>query len=54
LLGIWDHHANVLPRLSYAKHFGYKVKYFYLKEDYTVDYEDFQKQYTDDVKVVAC
>lgn len=54
LLGIWDHHANLLPWLSYAKHFGYKVKYFYLKEDYTIDYEDFQKQYSDDVKVVAC
>ena len=54
LLGIRDHHANILPWMSLSKHFWFKIKFFKLREDYSVDYEDLKKQYTDDVKVVSC
>lgn len=54
LIWIRDHHANILPRMSLSKLFWFNVKFFWINEDYTIDYSDFAKKYTDDVKVVSC
>ena len=54
LLGIWDHHANILPWMSLSKLFWFNVKFFWLTESYEIDYDDFKEKYTDDVKVVSC
>ena len=54
LVGIWDHHANSLPWMSLAKLFGFEVRFFSLNAEYEVDWKDFQRQYTQEVKVVAC
>ena len=54
LIGIWDHHADILPWMSLSKHFWFRVKFFWLKDDFTVDYDDLKDQYTKDVKVVCC
>ena len=54
LLGVWDHHANILPWMALSKLFWFKVKFFWLTEKYEIDYDDFKKKYTDDVKIVSC
>lgn len=54
LIGIRDHHADILPWMALSKHFWFKVKFFWLNEEYTVDFEDLEKQYTKEVSVVCC
>ncbi len=54
LLGIWEHHANVLPWQILAEEYGFQVKFFGIKDDYSIDRNDFGDKYTDKVKVVAC
>ncbi|AHB41363.1 putative cysteine desulfurase [candidate division SR1 bacterium RAAC1_SR1_1] len=54
LLGIWEHHANVLPWQILAEEYGFEVKFFGIKEDYTLDRNDFSQKYDEKVKVVAC
>jgi len=54
LLGIWEHHANILPWQILAEEYGFDVKFFGIKEDYSIDRDDFDKKYDSNVKVVAC
>ena len=54
LLGIWDHHANIVPRQSLALEYGFTVKFIASTDDYEIDRADFDRQYTPDVKVVSC
>ena len=54
LLGIWEHHADVLPWQILAEEYGFEVKFFGMRDDYTIDRNDFAQKYTDHVKVVAC
>ena len=54
LLGIWEHHANVLPWQILAEEYGFEVKFFGIKDDYSIDRNDFAQKYTDKVTVVAC
>lgn len=54
LVGVRDHHANALPRMSLAEMIGFKVEFIALDENYQIDWEDFHHKYTDKVKVVAC
>lgn len=54
LIGIWEHHANVLPWQILAEEYGFEVKFFGIKNDYSIDRDDFVIKYTDNVKVVAC
>ncbi len=53
LLGIREHHANVLPRQILAEQNGYTVEFFAIDDQYEIDRNDFQKKYTDKVKVVS-
>lgn len=54
LLGIWEHHANVLPWQILAEEYGFEVRFFGIKEDYSIDLNDFAQKYDEKVKVVAC
>lgn len=54
LLGIWEHHANVLPWQILAEEYGFEIKFFGIRDDYTIDWDDFGQKYDNKVKVVAC
>lgn len=53
LLGIREHHANVLPWQILAEKNGCTVEFFAIDDHYEIDRNDFQKKYTDKVKVVS-
>ncbi len=54
LLWIWEHHANILPWQILAQEFGFEIKFIDINEDYTIDRNDFDAKYTEQVKVVSC
>jgi len=54
LLGIRDHHANIVPRQSLASQYGFTIKFINIRSDYTIDRKDFANKYDKKVKVVAC
>ncbi|MFA7298433.1 MAG: cysteine desulfurase [Candidatus Absconditabacterales bacterium] len=53
LLGIREHHANILPRQILAKTKGFTIEFFNINDEYEIDWKDFDKKYTDNVKVVS-
>lgn len=53
LIGIWEHHANTLPRQILGQRKGFTVEFFNIDEQYEIDRNDFDQKYTDKVKVVA-
>lgn len=53
LLWIREHHANILPRQILAERKWFTIEFFNIDEDYEIDRNDFQKKYTDKVKVVS-
>lgn len=54
LMWVRDHHANILPWMSLSKLFWFKVEFFWLDENYDIDFDDFKEKYTNDVKIVSC
>ncbi len=53
LLWIREHHANILPRQILAEKKWFKIEFFNIDENYEIDRNDFDKKYTDKVKVVS-
>ncbi len=53
LLGIREHHANILPRQVLAERKGFNIEFFNITDDYEIDRNDFDQKYTDKVKVVS-
>jgi len=53
LLGIREHHANILPRQILAERKWFTVEFFNINDEYEIDRKDFDQKYTDSVKVVA-
>ena len=53
LLGMRDHHANVLPWMNLAEMIGFEVQFVATDENYQIDWNDFDQKYTEKVKVVA-
>ena len=53
LLGMRDHHANVLPWMNLAEMIGFEVQFVTTDENYQIDWNDFDQKYTEKVKVVA-
>lgn len=53
LLGIREHHANILPWQILAEEYWFEVKFVDMTEDYDIDRDDFEKKYDETVKVVA-
>lgn len=54
LLGIWDHHANIVPWQQLQKIFKFSIQFIWLCPDYSIDRDDFATKYTTKTKVVAC
>ena len=53
LLGIWEHHANILPWQLLAEEYKFEIKFIDMLADYDIDWNDFDKKYDEKVKVVA-
>ena len=53
LLTILEHHANIVPYQILSKEKNIKIKYVYLKEDYSFDYNDFEKKISYNTKIIG-
>ena len=53
LITILDHHANLVPWQMVAKKTGARLVYAYLKDDYSLDYDDLKSKITDKTKIVS-
>ncbi|NOZ44578.1 MAG: aminotransferase class V-fold PLP-dependent enzyme [bacterium] len=53
LVGIRDHHANIVPWQILAKELNLTINFIQLKKDYSIDREDFKEKYDNKVKLVA-
>lgn len=53
LLGIREHHANVMPRKLLAEEYWFDIKYISIDKNYDIDWQDFDKKYDNTVKVVS-
>lgn len=53
LLTILEHHANIVPYQILSKEKNIKIKYVYLKEDYSFDYNDFEKKINYNTKIIG-
>ena len=53
ILGISNHHANIVPWQFVAKQKKAKIKYIYLKENGQFDLEDLKSKISDRTKIVA-
>ena len=53
LLGIREHHANILPRQILAQRKGFTIEFFTITDEYEIDRDDFDQKYSDKVKVVS-
>lgn len=53
LLSILEHHANIVPYQILSKEKNTKIKYVYLKEDYSFDYNDFEKKISYNTKIIG-
>lgn len=53
LLGISNHHANIVPWQEVAKRTGAVLKYIYLQENGDLDYADYQEKLNAKTKIVS-
>lgn len=53
LLTILEHHANIVPYQILSKGKNTKIQYVYLKEDYSFDYNDFEKKISYNTKIIG-
>ncbi len=53
LLGIWEHHSNILPRKTLSKTFWFDIEFINETDDFQIDWEDFDKKFNKKVKVVS-
>lgn len=53
LLSIVEHHANIVPWLILKEEIGIHIEYIGLKDDFSLDFDDFEKKLDANVKVVS-
>ncbi|MCK9467036.1 MAG: aminotransferase class V-fold PLP-dependent enzyme [Candidatus Absconditabacterales bacterium] len=53
LLGIWEHHANIVPWQILSKIFGFQIDFIGISKGCEIDRDDFSKKYDKSVKVVS-
>jgi cysteine desulfurase/selenocysteine lyase len=53
LVGVWEHHSNIVSRQMLAQTFGFSVRFVNVDDQYDMDWEDFDELYDEKVKVVA-
>jgi cysteine desulfurase/selenocysteine lyase len=54
LLGIWEHHSDILPWMILSEKFGFGIRFIGIWDDYDIDRNDFKSKYDNTVKLVAC
>ncbi len=57
LLGVWDHHANIVPWQMLAEDLWLDIAFIQMKNpdnhDYSIDRDDFDQKYDNSVKLIA-
>ncbi|MFK7780173.1 MAG: aminotransferase class V-fold PLP-dependent enzyme [Candidatus Gracilibacteria bacterium] len=53
LLSIVEHHANIVPWLILKEEIGIDIEYINVDENYDLDFDDFEKKYDENVKVIS-
>ena len=53
LLGIWEHHSNILPWKTLSNIFGFKIEFINEDKNYNIDRTDFEKKLDKHVKVIS-
>jgi cysteine desulfurase/selenocysteine lyase len=53
LLTITEHHANIVPWLQLKEKIGIEVEFIAVKDDFSLDMEDFASKYDEKVKVIS-
>lgn len=53
LIGMREHHSNILPWLTLSKIFWFDVEFIKETADFKIDWNDFDKKFTKNVKVVS-
>ena len=53
LLSILEHHANIVPYQVLAKKKNANIRFVYLNEDYSFDYNDFEKKINYNTKIIG-
>ena len=53
LLSILEHHANIVPYQVLAKKKNANIRFVYLNEDYSFNYDEFEKKITENTKIIG-
>lgn len=53
VISILEHHANLVPWQRVAKETGAVLKYVYLNEDYSLNYDELKEKITEKTKIVS-
>ncbi len=53
LLSLMEHHSNIIPWEIIKKHKGFTINYTKIKQDATLDYEDFESKISKKTKMVC-
>lgn len=53
LISILEHHANLVPWQRLCKKTGAKLKYVYLNDDYSLNYDELKEKINDKTKIVS-
>ncbi len=53
LLSLSEHHANIVPWLIIKDEIGIELDYVKLDEDFLLDFDDFEKKLTPEVKIIS-
>lgn len=53
LLTITEHHSNIVPWLNLKEKIGIEVEFVAIKDDFSLDMDDFTQKYDDKVKVIS-
>ena len=53
LLSILDHHANIVPYQVLAKKKNANIRFVYLNEDYSFNYDEFEQKITENTKIIG-
>lgn len=53
LISVVEHHSNIVPWLILKEEIGIEIDYVNIDENFWIDFEDFEKKFTADVKLVS-
>lgn len=53
LLTISEHHSNIVPWLNLKEKIGIEIDYVWIKDDFSLDMDDFKSKYDEKVKIIS-